>query len=389
MLLPIRQGKEAPMPDRIAIKELTRSDLSFFQSHFQRYPNVRQKGINLNSDVFVNVLYPSLRAAGSEARANIPVKITVLGPGASGPYTVNRPITPARGKQKNWRLDGQFVPDPDREPGRFGELRPGDLAVAEFVGDPHPAALTLIIISATADARLHARLAATIPGGRRTMIQVSRDDLATAVDEAGTPAAHPIRSIVRDPEFQGDLLDAARGDVRALRRLRQRRLRRVTAADLAAAQAVAERVGELGEVLANAHLQHLQKRLLVERFTWVSRTNVVSPWDFEFEIPNGESVRIEVKSTEGPFERPIHLSAAELEAAAMEGVSYQLWRIYELGEKGAKLRVARDIREWARQIHAGLRLPSGVRPDSFSIDPVSIPNWGDLETIEGPDPADQ
>ena len=40
---------------------------------------------------------------------------------------------------KNWRLNGEFVRDPEGQSGRYDRLTPGDIAVMEFGGDPAPA----------------------------------------------------------------------------------------------------------------------------------------------------------------------------------------------------------------------------------------------------------
>lgn len=46
------------MAEKLALKRLAGSDLSFFDVHFrnQTYGDHRQKGINLNTDVFVDQL---------------------------------------------------------------------------------------------------------------------------------------------------------------------------------------------------------------------------------------------------------------------------------------------------------------------------------------------
>ena len=46
------------MPERIAIKILTVSDLTFFDALYQRSNVGNQKAKNLNADVFAKQLYP-------------------------------------------------------------------------------------------------------------------------------------------------------------------------------------------------------------------------------------------------------------------------------------------------------------------------------------------
>lgn len=375
------------MPDRIAIKRLTESDLTFFESQFRLRSNLRQKAINLNRDVFVNELYPILgevTAAGRE----MPIGLTVHGPGTAGAYRLSRSITKAKESYKNWRLNGEFVRDPELEPNRFERLAPGDLAVMEFIGDPEPKAMSLVLISMADDVALHAELTTTVSGSRRTMVCVSRSDLGDLVNRASVLANHPIRLLLHDIDLVSELADAAIGDPRAAERARRRAGRPISAEELLAAGMVARRIGDDGEALAQIYLEKLSAAGEVRSFTWVSRENAVSAWDFEVQWTNGSFSRVDAKSTSGLFDRPIHMSGAEIEAAADENVRYDIWRLYEVSEEGANLSILEKVGPLAMEVMTGLKLPVGVRPDSFSIDPASIDGWGPVHRIVRPDEPD-
>ena len=59
--------------------------------------------------------------------------------------------------------------------------------------------------------------------------------------------------------------------------------------------------------------------------------------------------------------------------------------VYSIDDDSAKLKIAEDIRDFARAVTAGLHdLPDGVRPDSFSVDPAVL-TWGTELRIERPD----
>lgn len=81
------------MPDRIALKRLTASDLTFFESLFRTLDVGNQKSINLNADVFVERFYPTLPDQISTSGDVINVSLTVLGPDGAGPYLLSRAIT--------------------------------------------------------------------------------------------------------------------------------------------------------------------------------------------------------------------------------------------------------------------------------------------------------
>ena len=377
------------MPDRIALKRLAPADLVLFETLF-RTADVggKQKAITLNRDVFIDRLYPGLLAAASMLLGDVigvPVTLTILGPAAAPPYVLPLSITkgPKEKPYKNWRLNGKFVRDPEGEPGRFNMLKAGDLAVMEFAGDPTPQQMTLLLIAsaAPADAPLHTALSPLIPGGRRTMVEVTRAKIAEAA--SAVSVAHPIWTLAADPPFSAALEDAARSGIRGVRALNQKSGRVVTAAALAAAKEAAEKNGRDGEALAWFHLQKMKQAGAWSSIAWASQTNPVSPFDFSAVDGGGAVVRIDAKSTSGEFERMLHMSIAEL-AAASEGGRYDLWRVYEIDDDGAKMRIAKAIGPFAKGILDTLRLPPGVTIDSVSIDPAAL-TWDAELSIERPD----
>jgi hypothetical protein len=379
-----RNNKGRDMPDRIALKRLTASDLTLFETLFRKLNVGNQKSINLNADVFIEVLYPSLPDLVSTLGDRIAVSLTIIGPNGAPPYVLTRAIT-KREAYKNWRLNGEFILDPDAEPGRFDMLSAGDLAVFDFAGEPGPQRVSLLLVSAQApsDANIFASLNPLVPGGRKTMIQVSRAQLAGAT--AGVPVTHPIWTLTSDPDYDAALEDAALGGIEGIKRLATKAAKPVSASALAAAKASAEKNGRDGEALAWIHLQRLAADGMATSIQWTSNTNAVAPFDFSF-VMEGKPVRADAKSTTGEFERAIHMSSAELTIAA-EGDRYDLWRIYGITADGARLRISENIAPVAKAIMGGIGLPKGVTLDSVSINP-GIFTWGAEVTIERPDESD-
>lgn len=372
------------MPERLALKRLTASDLTFFEVLFRTLNVGNQKSINLNADVFVERLYPELPNLVATVGDVIPVSLTILGPGGTGPYVLSRSIT-KREAYKNWRLNGEFVRDPDNQPARFSKMSAGDLAVFDFAGEPVPQKLSLLLISGSSatDASIYAALDPLIPGGRKTMVEISRTQLASAA--ASAPAYHPIWTLAADPEYDAALEDAALGGVKGAEKLAKKAAKPVSAVTLAAAKAAAEKNGREGEALAWIHLRKQLAEGKVTSIEWVSSTNAVSSYDFSVES-DGATIRIDAKSTSGEFERDIHMSGAEL-ATASTGGRYDLWRVYKIDADGARLRIATDIGEIAGLILAGISLPPGISLDSVSIDP-EVFSWGDEVVIERPDESE-
>jgi hypothetical protein len=370
------------MPDRLAVKRLTASDLTFFEHLFRTLNVGNQKSINLNADVLVEQLYPTLPALSAKIGDVIPVSLLILGPGGLSAHLLARSIT-KREAYKNWRLNGEFVRDPEGEPGRYDNLQAGDLAVFDFQGDPVPQKVVLLLISqsAAADIPLHTALAAMIPGGRRTMVRVTRDTLANAA--AAIPKAHTIWQLAADPEFEAALEDAALGGQKGTEELAKIPSKIVSSATLAAAKASAEKNGREGEALAWVYLQSLHASGAMKSIEWTSETNAVSPFDFKAVDSADVTVRIDAKSTSGDFGWPIHMSLSELRSAAA-GARYDIYRLYDLDEDGALLRISSDIQSTAKEILVALKLPEGVSVDGVSIDP-KILKWGENHYIERPE----
>jgi hypothetical protein len=136
---------------QFAVKRLTMSDLTLFARQYRKSQEAarargqggsKQKGINMNADVFVDIVFPLARGNGEKRRFLIPVSF--YGPGLrSEPQTVTRKVISAGGGAKNWRLNGELVPDPESDPERYENLRPGDLAVFGLEGEAVPTAMTL------------------------------------------------------------------------------------------------------------------------------------------------------------------------------------------------------------------------------------------------------
>lgn len=373
------------MADRIALKSLTASDLTFFEAQFRKLGAGNQKAINLNADVFVEELYPALPGLVPTVGDVLNVSLFISGPAGAKPHLVSRAIT-KREAYKNWRLNGEFVRDPEGQAGRFDALMPGDLAVFEFVGDPLPQKLNLLLVAAavSADAALHNALKTLVPGGRKTMSRITREQVAEAAKLAASD--HPITLFAADAEYDAAVEDAALGGISGTKTLATKKATKpVSAAALASAKTAAEKIGKDGEALAWVHIQKLAASGYYTSTEWSSQANAVSPYDFRVTDSGGNSCWMDAKSTAGEFSRIIHMSAAELEFASKCG-RYDLWRVYEINGEGAKLRVAENIGMLAKTVLDGLKLPSGITVDSVSIEPSSPDlNFGEEIVVVRPD----
>jgi hypothetical protein len=373
-----------------AIKKLTMSDLTFFQSQFRRLQGEarlagekgsKQKGINLNADVFAERFFPAARTDGERHRFNIPV--TIYGPGLSSePQTLTRKVITAGAGGKNWRLNGELIPNPDFDPNRYDSLSPGDLVLFAVGGTTEPTSMSLVLLSQAKpdDAVVYAAINSSV--GNRKMSVIGEEDLRALV--ASAPAEHPIRELI-DPDLDEALEEAAVGSSEGLRRLRRRGSpRRMTAEAFREARLRAEATGFGGEQLLSDWLEGELSAGRIRSYKWFAEENAVNPWDFEVEDSTGAMRRIEVKTTRSALERPIQISQAELEFAAEPAAPpTDLYRLFEYTDRNAKLSISRDIRETAKQIlDAVLPLSPQVRPDSYTVDVNRFGAWTAVQQIQ-------
>ena len=359
---------------RFAVKVLTKSDLTFFEPQFRLHNASRQKSINLNRDVFVDELYPDLPEILAAGHGELEVRLRIEGPGIShDQIRVVRKIT-KRGS-KNYRLNGEFVRNPDGEGGRFNALAEGDVALLAFDGAAQPSLIRLFVLSA-ADPDDAVVALALRPVTGRAMSAISQDDLAAAI--ALAPPEHPLRDLLLDPVDAADLEQAAQGDPVATQRLLNRPgRRRVSIEQLAEAQRRAAETGREGEQLISDHFERGGPEVI--SWKWCSVENAINPWDFDLTTPTG-GVRVEVKATRGTHGTGFHISMAELEAAT-EAVRYDIYRVSGLGEDGGALRIATSVGDFARNLVDILQaLPPGVRPDGFTVDPALL-TWSEVSHL--------
>ena len=370
------------MPERIVIKALTGSDLTFIDSFFKRSNIGNQKAINLNANVFAKQLYPDFAERSAGKDVEVPVSVTVFGPRPGKSYRFARSIT-KKMAYKNWRLNGAAVPDPDGEPGRFDHLAVGDIAVIEFEGDAAPEAVRIVLVSSADDPELHRLLNDQVPGGRRTMVRVARPQLSDISATAVVAADHPIQALLKDPELDEIVEEIERGAAPAVRRLRERTSGTLTKSDLEAARDRIQRIGDDGEAIANLLLERLTQQGVLPAVYWVANDDAASSWDFE--TSSEPTVRWDAKATTRRFETPFHISGAETVAAADEKIPYRIIRVYKLEEDGAMVRISRDINEFARDILRSVDdLPDGVLPVGFTCDPRAL-EWDEPIRIDRPD----
>lgn len=353
------------MVGHLAIKRLTASDLTLFAHQFRAAPAGNQKALNLNANVFVGQCYPALQQSGVPDR--FPIDLYLYGPGSADEYNLQRKILK---QEKNWRLDGELIYNPEDQPGRFDHLVPNDLAILEFNDAVFPDTLRVLFLAANSaeDRPLIPQLNAAL--GASSMVPISVAALERISKDHPVSADHALRGFIisADPEtllLEGPVVPQSLPGARARPRITFEALQR--------ARESAGRLGRLGEELVNDYLQTLRDAGRIHSFEWVSQADAISPYDFWLSMDGQNHILIDVKSTNGDFDRAFRISLAELRRMAGGPERYDLYRVFAVNEAGASLRVAEDTGAFADAILATLaQLPEGVLADGVTVAPALL-----------------
>lgn len=359
------------MSRKLALKRLTKSDLTFFQWRFENFSAGNQKSINLNSNIFVRELYPGLSGISSET---FPMTMSIYGPGIAGVYRLQRKIVRSE-HSKNWRLNGETIPKLE-ETTRFNVLDEGDFAIFDFNEGLKPESVTIVFIALgdAEDRDIHQVLDRHL--GTDSMIAMTPSGLSDVIDTVTSNWEHPIHRVTVDVNTpDAELENVALGGshkprVRGTRVVPTTRM--ISREDLLKVKENADRTGRLGEQLINDYLSRLLMDGSIREFKWVSEENSVSPYDFT--LDDGTSkVLIDVKTTQGEFERELHISYNELLQMSSSIERYDIYRVHMITEVSAQLRVARNMKSFAESVLSILNtLPTGITADSISISPSRL-----------------
>lgn len=134
----------------------------------------------------------------------------------------------------------------------------------------------------------------------------------------------------------------------------------------------AKKTGELGEKLVNSYLTKCKDCGSLLDFRWESKIHPNASYDFWLSELSGIGSYVDAKSTRGEFNTELHISLSEL--YKMRVVErYFIYRVYELTDISAKLRVSENMSELATQIlKYSDGFPAGIVPDGILLKPAVI-----------------
>ena len=350
---------------KMAVKVLSQPDLSLFAAHQNLS---KRRAIELNSDIFIDQFYPGLR----DSYEKVIFSLVLIGPGAKPAHRLTRMVVRSL-RAKSWHIKGEPIHDPDEEPGRYRTLMEGDFALILFEGHERPQAVTLILVSAAEDAPLHAAIADRFELlTRRTLIETSGaalDHLRATILTDGAGTQHPLDWLLSRDTIE-DVLFGISAPAPANAAAFHHPVA-VSPEDLRRHLLAATETGQHGEELFEAWLTATGHE--EDDFTWASQSHARSAYDYAVHAArwlNGSPhVFVNVKTTRVQFERPIHLSIAELHFAARTE-NYRIARLYNIDGETPKLRILTGVQTVVSRIIERLdTLPDGVTADSLRLDP--------------------
>ena len=355
------------MQKKLAVKRLTRSDLTFFEWQFKNINAGNQKSINLNANIFTGILYRDLPEIAASMGNRLSLDLSIYGPGLYGRHNLQRKII--KGKTyKNWRLNGEFVYNPDSEPERYNSLRQNDFAIFEFIGVGAPIAANLFLISKDnpEDQNIHASLEVMM--NNSSMINISLEVLIEIIERSKILETHPLRILSREKEIESIAL-GGNVDFETFHSPNQLTL---SSEELKKAKRSAEINGERGEEFVWTYLSSLQDKGVLTNIEWTSQKNAISPYDFCVDSDEGP-ILIDAKSTSSGFNSRIHISMNEIRQVLHTENLYAIYRIYEMEQATAKLKVAIFPKELAKDILSILdQLPVGIKAEGISLTPKML-----------------
>ena len=377
----------------IFLKKLTKSDLTLI-SQFDG--NGKQKAIILYKDYIKTLSDDFYVMEKGDAKS---IDITFYGP--DGKSAIHKPSA-SIAKFKEWRIQECMLDRPADDPDRYSNMKPNDLFLFSLEEGKKRRGRGIFISKASeidrplydAFSQYQNRIfcqteVLTIYEGvdlKRTypafaVVNQSDDEVPDITESELAPESQPELDIDTEPNtdhFESRMVDALQAGVPAA----SGSVVEISKYELEAGLQEASRIGNEGEALVNKWLE--TKPLIngkrVTRHSWIADRFATAPNDFEVTFDDGESVLLELKSTNGPFRNKIYLSKSELQQMCDTAVI--LARIYYL-ETEPQLRLALEVKERAAVILSSINFPEAcglvsvwAEPEFFDFEDENIEMTG-------------
>ncbi len=122
---------------------------------------------------------------------------------------------------------------------------------------------------------------------------------------------------------------------------REKKLRKF---DIQKAQQIFSEIGRQGEVIIAKYFENLMLNKEIKTYSWMNRETESSyPYDFYYQDLYDNIIYVDVKTTKFEFEQKIVYSDKEIAYALTKPKGcYNIFRVYNLGNNNAELRICKD-----------------------------------------------
>lgn len=199
-----------------------------------------------------------------------------------------------------------------------------------------------------------------------SFIPIFDNDLVNSLALQCKIRLNPFRNnTMLDPDLEDIALNGYQGAVNFAQKYPDKR---ISPEELQMIKNITSEIGIAGEEYINFYLGSLCKNGELKSFKWVSKENANSPYDFYILNNDNEKTLIDVKSTHGSFDNLIHISYGELKRMAFGPERYDIYRVYELNDNSAKLKISGPLKSFASGIFEIFKgLPDGIIPEGISV----------------------
>lgn len=156
--------------------------------------------------------------------------------------------------------------------------------------------------------------------------------------------------------------------------------RRHRSFDITRAKELFEKTGRDGEIAIDNYFSNLKKQKIIADYTWVNKDRECGlPYDFSYTTPSGNTVYLDVKTTNYRFQQKMFFSSQEIEFAtspAHANDNYHVYRVYKNNTGELCLRISSNIqglfmyiRSYTPNYESAINIVAKVETIKYSILP--------------------
>jgi len=127
--------------------------------------------------------------------------------------------------------------------------------------------------------------------------------------------------------------------------------------DINRAKAIYKEVGQKGEELVAEYFKNLKRNRQIKDYCWVNSSSESGyPYDFHYQDLADNVIYLDVKTTKYDFEQKIIYSDKEIDFAISQPTGcYNIYRVYNLTDDGANLRICKNCSSHLRSISENIK----------------------------------